>query len=86
MVSEYYTGVVPAGEAEGVECPFCMAAFAVFMLDPDHPEAGRGKFISCSGEVDYFCPCCGRNLKDYCRDRNSKPDIKSSNVGRSTAS
>lgn len=58
---EWIYGYLKPGQVEGVQCPFCGTQFVVFAT------AGVGqplKPIPVSGNVNYFCPCCGKNLKD----------------------
>lgn len=58
----YYGAQINPQEAEGVECPYCGVLFIVFATDdPAHPV----KPIPPTGTTDYFCPCCGKNLREH---------------------
>lgn len=47
--------------AAGVCCPYCGLYFVVIATDDlKHPM----RPIPINGKVDYFCPACGKNLKD----------------------
>lgn len=60
--AKYFYGEVNPGTADGVQCPYCGIMFFVFATDsPSNPV----RSIPISGKVDYYCPCCGKNLKEH---------------------
>ena len=63
----YYGKIRPGSFAEGVECPKCGLIFVI--LATDDIENHQYKPIPVTGTVDYYCPCCGKNLKDYIKQR-----------------
>lgn len=61
---QFYYGNINAGNtADGVECPSC--GFMFFVLGTDDIKHHEFKPIPLTGTVDFFCPCCGKNLKNY---------------------
>ncbi len=59
----YYGNIKPGDTAEGIECPYCGLCFVIMATDDiKHHEF---KPIPVTGAVDSFCPCCGKNLKEY---------------------
>ncbi len=60
-------GVSP-GEHVGIQCPACELMFIVFTVNPDNDSEVRS--IPIDGTVDYFCPCCGVNLREQLGESN----------------
>ena len=68
---EFYYGNIKEGQmADGIECPACGLVF--FVLATDDIKHNEFKPIPLTGTVDFFCPCCGKNLRDYVRERRLK--------------
>lgn len=65
---QFYYGKISKGTfADGVECPNCGLIYMILATDDiRHPEF---KPIPVTGTVDSFCPCCGKNLKEYFMQR-----------------
>ena len=59
----YYGNIKPGSSSDGVECPNCGLIYVILATDDiKHHEF---KPIPVTGTVDSFCPCCGKNLKEY---------------------
>ena len=63
----YYGNIKPGSFSDGVECPSCGLIY-VILATPDIKQQ-EFKPIPVTGTVDSFCPCCGRNLRDYFQRR-----------------
>ena len=63
---DYVYAHLDAGQAaDGIECPYCGMCFVVIGIDR---ASGGAKTIPMTGTTDYFCPCCGKNLRDYIKE------------------
>ena len=63
----YYGSIKGSTFSDGVECPQC--GFIFVILGTDGIRHHEFKPIPCTGTTDYFCPCCGHNLREFIRAR-----------------